>query len=224
MKNSIFIKRTLLTVLATVLFVSVSGLSWAEVKPKEFKEGKGMIYGRVILPSEMKDSITRIQIFKLGAVYAPPFKKTPRVIFSPVDGYFLAENLDPGSYFINEVVAGFESFYFHPPKIKEAKETVKQYAVEVRPNEVTYLGTFEIYDWKRGFQSKMSPRAGKVRFFSTPASGPSTLPNFIAGTSSILAAGAGKFNVKHSVDSFKAKQALQFVLEQSAGTGWDTKI
>jgi hypothetical protein len=225
MKTSLRVRRPLLSVLiAAVLLASFAGISWA-VKPKKFKEGTGMVYGRVILPEGMKDGIDRIQIFKLGATYAPPFKKAPRVIFSPADGYFLAENLKPGRYYINEVAAAFESFYFYPAKISDAKETVTQYAVEVRENTATYLGTFEIYDWKRGLQSKMSPRAGKWRFLSGASNaGPSTIPNFIDGRSSLLAAGSGKFKVKRSMDAPKKKEVLQFALELTSGTGWDTKI
>src|SRR5262245_20831012 len=144
MKTSFWKKLSLLSTLTIFFLASASQVCWA-VKPKKYKEGTGMVYGRVILPPEMKDGIDRIQIFQLGTVYAPPFKKAPRVIFSPADGYFLAENLKPGSYYINEVAAGFESFYFYPPNLKEAKETVKQHIVEVRADEVTYLGTFEIY-------------------------------------------------------------------------------
>lgn len=228
MKFPLRLRRPVFSALIAILLVSSAGISWA-VKPKKFKDGTGMAYGRVLLPQGMKDGIARIQIFKLGATYAPPFKKAPRVIFSPADGYFVAENLKPGTYFINEVAAGFESFYFYPSKISEAKEIVKQYAVEVRENAVTYLGTFEIYDWKRGLQSKMSPHAGKWRFLSGPANaGPSTIPNFLEGGSNILAAGSGKFKVKRTLDAPKdapkKKEALQFALELSEGTGWDTMI
>jgi hypothetical protein len=182
-----------------------------------------MLYGSLDLPAGVRDQIQWLIIYKVGEVYAPPFKSPIKARVFP-DGDFYMENVAPGSYFVHDVVAGFEAFYFYPPKISEAKETALAQAVEVAPGSLTYLGRYRVHDWKPGLQSRLSPQVGSVRFLSSPpGTGPEPLPNFM-NHKSALAPGAGTFALERTRAAADEQRVLQHVLEEVRGTGWDTRI
>jgi len=182
-----------------------------------------MIYGSLELPAEVRDQFQWMIIYKVGEVYAPPFKQPIKARVFP-DGAFYMENVAPGSYFVHDVVAGFEAFYLYPPSISEAKEVALAHAVEVAPGSLTYLGRYRVHGWKPGLQSKMSPQAGSVRFLANPpGTGPEPLPNFM-NHKSALSPGAGTFSLERTRPPANERQVLQQILAEVKGTGWDPRI
>src|SRR5262249_51333924 len=154
-------------------------------------------FGSLDLPTGVRDQIQWVIVYKLGEVYAPPFKSPIKARVFP-NGDFYMENVSPGTYFVHDAVAGFEAFYLYPPSMSEAKDVASKNAVEVAPGSLTYLGRYGIRDWKPGAQSKMSPQVGSVRFLSSPpGTGPEPLPNFMNETSA-WAPGAGVFKLERT--------------------------
>jgi hypothetical protein len=186
-------------------------------------ETGAMLYGSLELPVEVRDQIHWMIIYKVGEVYAPPFK-TPIKARVFANGDFYMENVAPGSYFVHDVVANFEAFYLYPPSISEGKEVVLAHAVEVAPGSLTYLGRYRIHAWKPGLQSKLSPQAGSVRFLANPpGTGPEPLPNFM-NHKSALAPGAGTFSLDRTRPRADERRVLGKILGEVKGTGWDARI
>lgn len=184
---------------------------------------RAMIYGSLDLPAEVRDQIQWLIIYKVGEVYAPPFKSPIKARVFP-NGDFYMENVTPGTYFVHDVVAGFEAFYLYPPSMSEAKEVALANAVEVAPESLTYLGRYRIHAWKPGLQSKLSPQVGSVRFLSNaPGAGPSPLPNFM-NQKSAMAPGAGTFSLERTRPPADERRLLRAILGEVAGTGWDPRI
>jgi len=182
-----------------------------------------MLYGSLDLPAEVRDQIQWLILYKVGDVYVPPFKVPIKARVFP-NGDFYMENVTPGSYFVHDVVAGFEAFYLYPPKISEAKEVALAHAVEVAPGSLTYLGRYRVHAWKPGLQSKLSPEAGSVRFLANPpGTGPEPLPNFM-NQKSALAPGAGTFSLERTRRPDDERRVLQAILGDVRGTGWDPRI
>jgi hypothetical protein len=182
-----------------------------------------MLYGSLDLPAQVRDQINWVMIYKLGEVYVTPFKNPIRARFFP-SGNFYMENVKPGKYYVNHVVAGFEAFYFYPPDMSEAKAAVLEHTTEVAPGTLTYLGHYRIHDWKRGLNSKMSPRIGSLRLLSsTPGAGPEPIPNFL-NHSSVLTAGSGTFSLERTTAKDAERVVLQQVLAEIRGTGWEERI
>jgi hypothetical protein len=156
-------------------------------------------------------------------VYVPPFRSPIKGRVFP-NGDFYMENVAPGSYFLHDVVAGFEAFYFYPASMSEAKQTALANTIEVAAGSLTYMGRYRIHDWKRGAQSKLSPQLGSVRFLSSPpGTGPEPLPNFL-NKGSALAPGAGTFALSRTRAASDERRVLRQILEEVRGTGWDTRI
>lgn len=182
-----------------------------------------MLYGSLELPAEVRDQIQWLIVYKLGEVYAPPFKSPIKARVFP-NGDFYMENVSPGRYFVHDAVANFEAFYLYPPSMADAKEVALAHAVDVAPGSVTYLGRYRIHQWKPGLQSKMSPQVGSVRFLSNPpGTGPTPLPNFM-NHQSALAPGAGMFSLEFTRPRKDEQRVLRAVLGEVKGTGWDTRV
>jgi hypothetical protein len=182
-----------------------------------------MLYGSLDLPAEVRDQIQWLIIYKVGEIYAPPFKSPIKARVFP-NGDFYMENVTPGTYFVHDVVAGFEAFYLYPPKMSEAKEAALAHAVDVAPESLTYLGRYRIHSWKPGLQSKLSPQAGSVRFLANaPGTGPEPLPNFM-NQKSTLAPGAGTFSLERTRQPADERRVLRAILGEVTGTGWDPRI
>jgi hypothetical protein len=182
-----------------------------------------MLYGSLDLPAGVRDQIQGLIIYKVGEVYAPPFKTPIKARVFP-NGDFYMENVTPGTYFVHDVVAAFEAFYFYPPKIREGKEVVLGHAAEVAPGSLTYLGRYRIHEWKPGAQSKLSPQVGSVRFLSNPpGTGPAPLPNFM-DQKSAWSPGAGTFSLERTRPPQDEQRVLRAILGEVKGTGWDARI
>ena len=182
-----------------------------------------LLYGSLDLPAVVRDQIQWVIVYKVGEVYAPPFKSPIKARVFP-NGDFYMENVSPGSYFVHDAVAGFEAFYLYPPDISEAKEAVLAHAVEVAPGSLAYLGHYGIRDWKPGAQSKLSPQVGSVRFLANPpGTGATPLPNFM-NERSAWSPGAGTFRLERTRTRSDERRVLQAILGEVRGTGWDPRI
>ena len=208
-------------VLAAALLAAGCASGPGRIQPPS--ETGAMLYGSLELPAEVRDQIQWMIIYKVGEVYAPPFKSPIKARVFP-NGDFYMENVAPGSYFVHDVVAGFEAFYLYPPDISEAKEAALALAVEVAPGSLTYLGRYRVYGWKPGAQSRMSPQVGSVRFLANPpGTGPEPLPNFM-NKRSALAPGAGTFSLERKRPPADERRVLGQILGEVKGTGWDARI
>ncbi|HEX5065354.1 MAG TPA: hypothetical protein VFY49_04515 [Myxococcota bacterium] len=186
-------------------------------------ETGAMLYGSVELPAEVRDEIQWLIVYKVGEVYAPPFKSPIKARVFP-NGDFYMENVSPGQYFVHDVVANFEGFYLYPPSMSDAKDVALKHAVDVAPGSVTYLGRYRIHQWKPGVQSKLSPQVGSVRFLSNPpGAGSSPLPNFM-NQQSALAPGAGMFSLEFTRSKKDEQRVLRAILGEVKGTGWDARV
>lgn len=175
-----------------------------------------MVYGHLDLPESVRDQIQWIHVYRLGEVYAPPFKKPPVVRFFP-NGDFYAEGVKPGKYYVHHLVAGMEGFYLYPPKMGEGKQIILDRAIEAGPGEVAYLGNHRVHEWKRGVSSKLSPKIGSFRLMpQTPGAGPEPLPNFMKH-SSLMTAGSGTFGLDHSLEPNVEKRVINHVLQDVGG-------
>jgi hypothetical protein len=221
MRNPAVRLRPLIPLLAAALVAVGCASGPGRIQPPS--ETGAMLYGSLELPAEVRDRIQWMIIYKVGEVYAPPFKTPIKARVFP-NGDFYMENVTPGTYFVHDVVAGFEAFYLYPPNISAAKEAALAHAAEVAPGSLTYLGRYRVQDWKPGVQSRMSPKAGSVRFLANPpGAGPEPLPNFMDHKSA-LAPGAGTFSLEHTRPPTDERRVLQQILGEVGGTGWDTRI
>jgi hypothetical protein len=182
-----------------------------------------MIYGSLELPADVRDQIHWIIIYKLGEVYVTPFKNPIKArVFS--SGNFYMENVEPGTYYVHHVAAGFEAFYMYPPDMSEAKKVILKNTIEVEPGTLAYMGHYRVYNWKPGLNSKMSPQVGSVRFLSsTPGAGPEPIPNFL-NHSSLMTAGSGTFSLERTMSKSSERGVLQQVIAEVQGTGWEKRI
>ena len=104
-------------------------------------------YGNIMLPDNKV--ITRVILYKLGEVYAPPFKSPPQShTFN--NGNFFFENLTPGKYYLASFMSGNNAFYFNYRGLKD-EEFLKEVAIEIKPGSVIYLGSYEVTGIERNF-------------------------------------------------------------------------
>jgi hypothetical protein len=221
MGNPVTRLRRLRPLLAAALLAAGCASGPGRIQPPS--ETGAMLFGSLELPAQVRDQVQWMILYKVGEVYAPPFK-TPLKARVFANGDFYIENVKPGTYFVHDVVAGFEAFYLYPPSISEGKEVVLGHAVEAAPGSLTYLGRYRIGDWKPGLQSKLSPQAGSVRFLANPpGTGPEPLPNFM-NHKSALSPGAGTFTLERTRPRADERRVLAKILAEVKGTGWDTPI
>ena len=214
--------RALLAVTTAVPLLAVACMSGpGAIQPPS--ESGALLYGSLDLPEQVRDQIQWVIVYKVGEVYAPPFKSPIKARVFP-NGDFYMENVSPGTYFVHDAVASFEAFYLYPPDMTEAKEAALANAVEVKPGSLTYLGHLRVHTWKPGLQSKLSPQAGSVRFLANPpGTGPEPLANFMNKTSA-WSAGAGVFQLERTRPRADERRVLQAILGEVRGTGWDARI
>ena len=221
MENQVARLHPLMPMLATALLALGCASGPGRIQPPS--DTGAMLYGSLELPVEVRDQIQWLIVYKVGEVYAPPFKVPIKARVFP-NGDFYMENVSPGSYFVHDVVAGFEAFYLYPPSIGEAKEVALAHAVEVAPGSLTYLGRYRVHGWKPGVQSRMSPQVGSVRMLANPpGAGPAPLPNFM-NKQSALAPGAGTFSLERTLERADERRVLGQILGEVRGTGWDARI
>lgn len=207
--------------LATATLITACAGGSGAIRPPA--PGAAMLYGSLELPQGVANQIQWLHVYKLGEVYAPPFKKPIQARVFP-NGDFYMENVTPGPYYVHHVVAGFEAFYLYPARMSDVKQAVMANVVQVSPGSVTYLGRYRIHDWKPGAQSKLSPQLGSTRLMSSPAgSGPEPIPNFMDAKSAWTAA-AGVFAMQRTQAASDERRALTHIREAVAGTGWESLI
>jgi hypothetical protein len=103
-------------------------------------------YGNISLP---QGHITHVMLYKVGEVYAPPFKSPPEG-HTYTNGDFFFENLESGEYFLVGFMSGQDAFYFNYRGI-EKDEFIKEVAVNIRPGSITYLGSYNVTGIDRNF-------------------------------------------------------------------------
>jgi hypothetical protein len=130
--------------IATVMAI-LSGCGAAPVKPVAGPE-YSVAYGNISLPDS---HITSVMLYKVGEVYAPPFKSPPKG-HTYTNGDFFFENLEPGKYFLVGFMSGQEAFYFNYRGLEE-EEFLNEVAVNIKPGTVTYLGSYQVTGIDRNF-------------------------------------------------------------------------
>lgn len=131
--------------LAALLVALATGCGTAPVEPVSGPKAAAA-YGNITLPN---GNITNVMLYKVGEVYAPPFKSPPAA-HSYTNGNFFFVNLEPGKYFLMGFMAGKEAFYFNYSGMKE-EEFIKKVAIEIKPGSTTYLGSYEVTGIDRNF-------------------------------------------------------------------------
>lgn len=97
-------------------------------------------FGNITLPDNKV--ITRVILYKVGEVYAPPFKSPPQS-HTYTNGNFFFENLAPGKYYLASFMSGNRAFYFNFQGI-EKEEFLEKVAIDIKPGTVNYLGSYEV--------------------------------------------------------------------------------
>jgi len=139
-------KRVAVTIGTFLLAVVLVGcMGAAPIKPVSGPDAS-VAYGNISLPNK---HITNVMLYKVGEVYAPPFKSPPKG-HTYTNGNFFFENLQPGKYFLVGFMSGQEAFYFNYTGM-EKEEFINKVAIEVQPGAVTYLGSYEVTGIERNF-------------------------------------------------------------------------
>ena len=135
--NNLFLKFGMIA-MALVLLLNLSGCATKPKPPFEIiSPEKGMIYGNVHIPGH---EVTEIELREFGKLYLPTFVEPPRVMVFR-NGNFVAENLDPGDYYISRFVSK-KLFY----SLVKDGQSAYQWIIHVPPGSVAYFGAFEITD------------------------------------------------------------------------------
>lgn len=100
---------------------------------------RAMIHGYV----EADITIDAIDFHEYGVTYIVPFKNPPRVLIYK-DGYFMAENIKPGKYFVSAFYSGRKQY-----KLVNSPLTSYQMIVNVMPGSLQYVGSHRIVVNKR---------------------------------------------------------------------------
>lgn len=133
------------TFVAAVVSVLLAGCGTPSVKQAYGPEA-AVAYGNITLPA---GNITKVMLYKVGEVYAPPFKSPPEG-HAYTNGNFFFENLEPGKYFLMGFMSGQEAFYFNYRGMSE-EQFIKKAAVNVKPGGVVYLGSYKVTGIDRNF-------------------------------------------------------------------------
>jgi hypothetical protein len=132
-------KRVAVTIGTFLLAVVLVGcMGAAPIKPVSGPDAS-VAYGNISLPNK---HITNVMLYKVGEIYAPPFKSPPRG-HTYTNGNFFFENLEPGQYYLMGFMSGQDAFYFNYQGIQK-EEFIKKVAIDIKPGEVTYLGSFKV--------------------------------------------------------------------------------
>ena len=140
-------KRTIAT---TIIMVFVTAMLTSCMGAAPIKHAAGpeasAAYGNITVPNKY---ITNVMLYKVGEVYAPPFKSPPQG-HTYTNGNFFFENLEPGKYYLVGFMAGQDAFYFNYQGL-EKEEFLEKVAIDVQPGVVTYLGSYEVSGIERNF-------------------------------------------------------------------------
>lgn len=135
------------TIISTAIMVAilVGCMGAAPIKPAAGPE-VSVAYGNISLPDKY---ITNVMLYKVGEVYAPPFKSPPKG-HTYTNGNFFFENLEPGKYYLVGFMSGQEAFYFNYRGLED-EEFLKEVAIEIKSGAVTYLGSYKVTGIERNF-------------------------------------------------------------------------
>ena len=135
--SNLFLKFGMIAT-ALVLLLNLSGCATKPKPPFEIKSPEnGMIYGHIHIRGH---EVTEVELRQYGKLYLPPFVKPPRVMIFR-NGNFVAENLEPGDYYISRFVSK-KLLY----SLVKNSRSAYQWIIHVPPGSVTYFGVFEITD------------------------------------------------------------------------------
>jgi len=141
-------KRFGMSVSVAILAVVLAGCMGATpIRPVSGPDAS-VAYGNISIPDR---HITNVMLYKVGVVYAPPFKSPPHG-HTYTNGNFFFENLEPGQYYLVGFMSGQDAFYFNYQGIKK-EEFVKKVAIEIKPGAATYLGSYKVTGIERNFLS-----------------------------------------------------------------------
>jgi len=134
---------TLVMAVVTMLMAGCSGVG--PIRPATNSQAAAA-YGNITLP---QGNITHVMLYKVGEVYAPPFKSPPKG-HTYTNGNFFFENLEPGKYFLVGFMSGQDAFYFNYRGIDKDK-FIREVAVDIKPGSITYLGSYKVTGIDRNF-------------------------------------------------------------------------
>ena len=132
-------KRVITVIIMILIVAGLAGCGAAPIKPVAGPNSSAA-YGNITLPDNKV--ITRVILYKVGEVYAPPFKSPPQS-HTYMNGNFFFENLTPGKYFLASFMSGNVVFYFNYQGLKE-KDFLKKVAINIKPGTVNYLGSYRV--------------------------------------------------------------------------------
>ncbi len=122
--------------LPTLLFAVVLLAACAVAHPPNeiLSPEMAMMYGYV----EADSPIDAVDFHEFGVVYIPPFRVPPRVLVYK-NGYFMAENLKPGKYYIAAIHSGDMTY-----KLVDSVQSSYQNVINIRPGSLTFIGSHRI--------------------------------------------------------------------------------
>jgi len=132
-------KRAIIAISLTLIVAFLSGCQSAAIKPVAGSDSS-VAYGNITMPGNKV--ITRVMLYKVGEVYAPPFKSSPQS-HTYTNGNFFFENLTPGKYYLVSFMSGNAVFYFNFQGMSD-EEFLKEVAVDIKPGTVNYLGSYQV--------------------------------------------------------------------------------
>ncbi len=125
-------------IVGVLIVLASSGCATKPAPPKDIESSeKGMIFGHIHIPGR---EVTEIELREFGKFYLPPFVKPPRVMVFR-NGNFMAENLEPGNYYISRFVSN--KLYY---TLVKDNRSAYQRIIRVEPGSLKYVGSFEISD------------------------------------------------------------------------------
>ena len=132
-------------IIAAILVAMITGCGAPAIRPVS-GPGAAVAYGNITMPA---GNITNVMLYKVGEIYAPPFKSPPQS-HAYTNGNFFFEDLAPGKYFLMGFMSGQEAFYFNFQGIDEQK-FINEVAVDIKPGSVFYLGSYQVTGIDRNF-------------------------------------------------------------------------
>jgi len=138
-------KHVLITIKIAFIALLLSGCGAAPIRPVMGPE-YSVAYGNISLPDHY---ITNVMLYKVGEVYAPPFKSPPQA-HTYMNGNFFFENLEPGRYYLMGFMSGQEAFYFNYRGIGQ-EEFINKVAIDIKPGSAAYVGSYRVTGIDRNF-------------------------------------------------------------------------
>lgn len=97
---------------------------------------RAMAFGYI--ESDAKHPIDSVDFHEYGVTYIQPFKNPPRVLVFK-DGYFMAENLKPGKYYIAGFFSGTKKY-----ALINGSQSAFQLVINIKPGAVQYIGSYKL--------------------------------------------------------------------------------